>query len=74
MEDKIGKMLELVANNVPKSEIENELRLPPGCQFESWTEDRWNQSQGCWEKRRCGRIYGCDDSQNNNEYCNDWSC
>ncbi|HQF01574.1 MAG: hypothetical protein GX928_01210 [Ruminococcaceae bacterium] len=73
MKNKIKKMLELVSKNVNKVEIENELRLPPGCQFRSWTEERWNQAKGCWEQRRCGEIYGCADSSNNNQYCTDWS-
>jgi len=68
------KIFDLIDQNKPPEEIKRTLRLPPGCKFKTWYEDRWNQAEGCWEKRRCGETYECDDPINNNTYCTPWSC
>lgn len=74
METKIKQMLDMIAENYSPDKIREELKLPPGCKFKSWTEDRWNQIDGCWEKRKCGEIYDCDNPSNNNKYCGPWGC
>ena len=75
MNEIIGKVFEFIDQGQSPEEINRILLLPPGCEFKTWYEGpRWNQIKGCWEKRRCGEFYDCDDPINNNRYCNDWEC
>jgi len=50
--------------------------LAPGCSVEKKTETRTKFRAGkpiLVQKRKCGRITGCDDSGNNTDWsCGDW--
>ena len=70
----ITKIFHLMDQNKPPEEISRTLRLAPGCKSKTWDEREWNQSEGCWMKRRCCKIYGCEDSINNNTSCTPWAC
>lgn len=49
--------------------------LPPGCKFEKYFEKEWRiiPERGAVQfERVCGRVYDCDDSNENNTSCGDW--
>ena len=58
------------------SEEEAISSLPPGCSFERYYEREWRiipEKGGAVQfERVCGKVYGCDDSSNNNTSCGDW--
>jgi hypothetical protein len=60
--------------NLPEEEAISS--LPPGCKFEKSYEREWRiiPERGAVQfERVCGRVYDCDDSNNNsNTSCGDW--
>ena len=57
------------------SEEEALSSLPPGCKFEKYYEKEWRivPERGAVQfERVCGRVYDCDDSNENNTSCGDW--